>query len=160
MPNEKEVVATVPAPGSNGQKISSESKCPIAHGTRKFQTNAEWWPNQLNLKVLHQHSPLSDPMGKEFNYTEEFKSLDLDSVMEVFHSTRDLDKARDLVRVYRQHAKQEFELLEGTRDQAEPVAGKQFLGYDLSRDLFNSLLWYGLEICYQVGGAWNHENTG
>ena len=85
MPNEKEVVATVPAPGNNGQKISSESKCPIAHGTRKFQTNAEWWPNQLNLKVLHQHSPLSDPMGKEFNYTEEFKSLDLDSVMKDLH---------------------------------------------------------------------------
>ncbi|PYQ39547.1 MAG: catalase/peroxidase HPI [Acidobacteria bacterium] len=86
MPNEKEVVATVPAPGSNGQKISSESKCPIAHGTRKFQTNAEWWPNQLNLKVLHQHSPLSDPMGKEFNYAEEFKSLDLDSVMKDLHA--------------------------------------------------------------------------
>src|SRR5438270_2036677 len=86
MPNEKEVVATVPAPGNNGQKISSESKCPIAHGTRKFQTNAEWWPNQLNLKVLHQHSPLSDPMGKEFNYTEEFKSLDLDSVMKDLHA--------------------------------------------------------------------------
>ena len=85
MLNEKEVVATVPAPGSNGQKISSESKCPIAHGTRKFQTNAEWWPNQLNLKVLHQHSPLSDPMGKEFNYAEEFKSLDLDSVMKDLH---------------------------------------------------------------------------
>ena len=86
MLNEKEVVATVPAPGSNGQKISSESKCPIAHGTRKFQTNAEWWPNQLNLKVLHQHSPLSDPMGKEFNYAEEFKSLDLDSVMKDLHA--------------------------------------------------------------------------
>ena len=86
MSNEKEVVTTVPGPGSNGQKMSSESKCPVAHGARKFQTNAEWWPNQLNLKVLHQHSPLSDPMGKEFNYAEEFKTLDLDSVIKDLHA--------------------------------------------------------------------------
>src|SRR2546423_11535039 len=86
MLNEKEVVATVPAPGSNGQKISSESKCPIAHGTRKFQTNAEWWPDQLNLKILHQHSPLSDPMGEAFNYAEEFKSLDLNAVIKDLHA--------------------------------------------------------------------------
>jgi catalase-peroxidase len=86
MPNEKEVVASVPAPGSNGQKMSSESKCPVAHGARKFQTNADWWPNQMNLKVLHQHSPLSDPMGKEFNYAEEFKSLDLDAVIKDLHA--------------------------------------------------------------------------
>ena len=86
MSNEKEVVASAPAPGSNGQKMSSESKCPVAHGARKFQTNADWWPNQLNLKVLHQHSPLSDPMGKEFNYAEEFKSLDLDSVIKDLHA--------------------------------------------------------------------------
>ncbi|HEX6823993.1 MAG TPA: catalase/peroxidase HPI [Candidatus Sulfotelmatobacter sp.] len=66
--------------------MSSESKCPVAHGARKFQTNAEWWPNQLNLKVLHQHSPLSDPMGKEFNYAEEFKTLDLDSVIKDLHA--------------------------------------------------------------------------
>ncbi len=86
MSNEKEVVASVPAPGSNGQKMSSESKCPVAHGARKFQTNADWWPNQMNLKVLHQHSPLSDPMGKAFNYAEEFKSLDLDSVIKDLHA--------------------------------------------------------------------------
>jgi catalase-peroxidase len=86
MSNEKEVVVSVPAPGSNGQKMSSESKCPVAHGARKFQTNADWWPNQLNLKVLHQHSPLSDPMGKEFHYAEEFKSLDLDSVIKDLHA--------------------------------------------------------------------------
>jgi catalase-peroxidase len=43
--------------------------------------NATWWPNQLNLKILHQNSPLSDPMGKEFNYAEEFKSLDLHAVI-------------------------------------------------------------------------------
>ena len=44
-------------------------------------TNADWWPNQLNLKILHQHSPLSDPMDKRFNYAEEFKSLDLHAVI-------------------------------------------------------------------------------
>ena len=43
-------------------------------------SNREWWPNQLNLKTLHQHSSLSDPMGKDFNYAEEFKSLDLKAV--------------------------------------------------------------------------------
>jgi len=86
MSNEKEVVASVPAPGSNGQKMSGESKCPVAHGARKSQTNADWWPNQLNLKVLHQHSPLCDPMGTEFNYAEEFKSLDLNSVIKDLHA--------------------------------------------------------------------------
>src|SRR5271170_1914849 len=56
------------------------------HGAHKHTaagaaTNAYWWPNQLNLKVLHQHSSLSDPMDKEFNYAEEFKSLDLNAVI-------------------------------------------------------------------------------
>jgi catalase-peroxidase len=48
--------------------------------------NADWWPNQLNLKILHQHSPLSDPMGEAFNYAEEFKSLDLDAVIKDLHA--------------------------------------------------------------------------
>ena len=48
--------------------------------------NADWWPNQVNLKVLHQHSPLSDPMGKEFNYAEEFKTLDLNAVIKDLHA--------------------------------------------------------------------------
>jgi catalase-peroxidase len=60
---------------------STESKCPVAHGARKRQTNADWWPKQPDLKVLHQNSELSDPMGKEFNYAEEFKSLDLNAVI-------------------------------------------------------------------------------
>jgi catalase-peroxidase len=61
------------------------TKCPVMNGV---QTNAagggtsnrDWWPNQLNLRVLHQNSDLSDPMGKEFNYTREFKKLDLDAL--------------------------------------------------------------------------------
>jgi catalase-peroxidase len=68
------------------QNNSTESKCPVAHDARKFQTNADWWPNQLDLKVLHQHSPLSSPMGEEFDYAEEFKSLDLNAVIKDLHA--------------------------------------------------------------------------
>ena len=68
------------------EKTATESKCPVAHGPRRSHTNVDWWPNQLNLKVLHQHSPLSDPMGKEFNYAEEFKTLDLDAVIKDLHA--------------------------------------------------------------------------
>src|ERR1700688_3614648 len=63
------------------KNTATESKRPVAHGARKSYTNADWWPNQLNLQVLHQHSPLSDPMDKEFNYAKEFKSLDLNAVI-------------------------------------------------------------------------------
>ena len=71
--------------------MSTEAKCPVMSGARKHAvagatTNADWWPNQLNLKILHQNSPLSDPMGKEFNYAEEFKSLDLDAVIKDLHA--------------------------------------------------------------------------
>jgi catalase-peroxidase len=56
-------------------------------------SNQDWWPNQLNLKVLHQNSPMSDPMGKDFNYAEEFKSLDLDAlkkdIVEVMTTSQD-----------------------------------------------------------------------
>ena len=81
---EKEFAATAGATAPDTQQSSStESKCPVAHGNgrSKPQTNATWWPNQLNVNILHQHSPKSDPMGKEFNYAEEFKSLDLNAVV-------------------------------------------------------------------------------
>ncbi len=65
---------------------ATESKCPVAHGARNSYTNADWWPNQLNLKMLSQHSPKSDPMGEEFNYAEEFKSLDLKAVIKDLHA--------------------------------------------------------------------------
>lgn len=54
------------------------NKCPVSHN--RGTSNKDWWPNQLNLKILHQHSALSNPMDAAFNYAEEFKSLDLDSV--------------------------------------------------------------------------------
>ncbi len=61
------------------------SKCPVLGGAHKHTavgstSNQHWWPNQLNLKVLHQNAPLSDPMGQGFNYAEAFKSLDLDAL--------------------------------------------------------------------------------
>ena len=56
---------------------SSEAKCPFPHGNgHAVRTNQDWWPNGLNLNILHQHSSLSDPMSPNFNYAEEFKSLD------------------------------------------------------------------------------------
>ncbi|TAJ35626.1 MAG: catalase/peroxidase HPI [Reyranella sp.] len=66
----------------NEQNAESASKCPVAHGARPKETfagrsNRDWWPNQLNLKVLHQNSALSDPMAKDFDYAAEFKKLDL-----------------------------------------------------------------------------------
>jgi catalase-peroxidase len=83
---EKELVAEagVSVPG-NQQSSSIEAKCPVAHGARKSNANTDWWPNQLNLNVLHQHSSLSNPMDKQFNYAEEFKSLDLNAVIKDLH---------------------------------------------------------------------------
>ncbi len=67
---------------------NQETKCPVSHGARRAaaRSNADWWPNQLNLKILHQHSPLSNPMDKEFDYAEEFKSLDLNAVIKDLHA--------------------------------------------------------------------------
>src|SRR6202167_2399150 len=59
---------------------TTESKCPFHHAAGGGTTNRDWWPNQLSLKILHQHSSLSDPMGENFNYAEEFNSLDLAAV--------------------------------------------------------------------------------
>ena len=57
----------------------SAGKCPVVH-TTAARANRDWWPNQLNLQVLHQHSPLSNPMGEAFDYAEEFKKLDLEAL--------------------------------------------------------------------------------
>ena len=68
--------------GNDAQKAGG---CPVAHGSAKHVTlgaksNRDWWPNQLNIKILHQHSALSNPLGTGFNYAEAFKKLDLDAV--------------------------------------------------------------------------------
>ncbi len=63
----------------DGYTVSGAGQCPVAHGTTNMsmRTNRDWWPNQLNVRMLHQNSDLSDPMGKGFIYAEEFKKLDL-----------------------------------------------------------------------------------
>src|SRR6267378_2939834 len=82
--------AGAPAPNSQEKTVATEGKCPVGGDARRQAarrvTNADWWPNQLNLKILQQDSPLSDPMGEEFNYAEEFKSLDLDTVIKDLHA--------------------------------------------------------------------------
>ena len=75
--------------------MSTEAKCPFAagapvsmktHALAGATTNANWWPNQLNVKMLNQNSPLSNPMGEAFNYAEEFNSLDLHAVVKDLHA--------------------------------------------------------------------------
>jgi catalase-peroxidase len=70
---------------TTGGNMASESKCPVTGGT-SVHTNRDWWPNQLNLQVLHQHSTLSNPMGEAFDYAKEFKSLDLNAVTKDLHA--------------------------------------------------------------------------
>ena len=56
--------------------MSTEAKCPFNHAAGGGTTNQDWWPNQLKVELLHQHSSKSDPMGGDFDYAKEFKSLD------------------------------------------------------------------------------------
>ena len=68
--------------------MSNESKCPVMHHAHAQGTiaNQQWWPNQLNLKMLYQNPPAANPMGEDFNYAEAFKTLDLDTLKQ------DIDK--------------------------------------------------------------------
>src|SRR5262245_40894067 len=70
---------------------AGETKCPMSgghhpHRMAPARSNRDWWPNQLNLQVLHQHSALSNPMGEAFDYAKEFKSLDLNAVIKDLHA--------------------------------------------------------------------------
>ncbi|PIV72071.1 MAG: catalase-peroxidase, partial [Rhodocyclales bacterium CG17_big_fil_post_rev_8_21_14_2_50_68_7] len=60
--------------------MSTETKCPFVHKVGSGTANRDWWPNQLPLEILHQHMSQTSPMGADFNYAEEFKSLDLTAV--------------------------------------------------------------------------------
>ena len=69
---------------------NGESKCPFTGGMLKKSagggtSNRDWWPNQLKLNILRQHSSLSDPMGEDFDYAEAFKTLDLAAVKQDLH---------------------------------------------------------------------------
>jgi catalase-peroxidase len=67
--------------------MAAELKCPVAGHTRaSVHTSAQWWPNQLRLNVLHQHSPQASPMDETFDYAKEFESLDLDAVVGDLHA--------------------------------------------------------------------------
>ena len=71
--------------------MTNEAKCPFSGGAGKNAmtrgtTNADWWPEQLNLKMLHQRSDLSNPMGADFDYAEAFAKLDLDAVVKDLHA--------------------------------------------------------------------------
>jgi catalase-peroxidase len=66
--------------------MNDESKCPVMHTTVAARSNRDWWPNQLDLQILHRHSALSNPMGESFDYAKEFKSLDLNAVIKDLHA--------------------------------------------------------------------------
>ncbi len=74
---DKELTTSAAAP--------AESKCPFSHGATA-PTNRDWWPEQLDVQVLHQHSTLSNPMDEEFDYAKEFKTLDLHAVVKDLHA--------------------------------------------------------------------------
>ena len=66
--------------------MTAEMKCPVAHTPKQRRTNSHWWPDQVNLDMLHQHSALSDPMVEDFDYRAEFKTLDVDAVVKDLHA--------------------------------------------------------------------------
>ena len=68
--------------------MATETKCPVVHGTTNvgMRSNSDWWPSQLNLRILRQNSPQSDPMGETFNYAEEFKKLDYKGLKKDLHA--------------------------------------------------------------------------
>src|SRR5262245_2360246 len=84
-------IERVPAPGDPVLDINESSRCPFTGGAIKYttstrQSNRDWWPNALDLKILRQNSSLADPMGEDFNYAKEFKTLDLHAVIKDLHA--------------------------------------------------------------------------
>ena len=80
------------APDANHKvwEVNESKRCPFMGGSTHYtagsgRSNRDWWPNQLNLSILRQHSSLSNPMGEDFNYAEEFKKLDLAAVKQDLH---------------------------------------------------------------------------
>ncbi len=69
--------------------MSTEAKCPVHHSTSSGPSNRDWWPNELRLDLFNQHSSKSNPMGQDFDYEKEFKTLDLRRAEEGFGSVDD-----------------------------------------------------------------------
>src|SRR5947199_7066909 len=81
---EKDVTQAAAAVANNDQPLAGAAKCPVAHGARGPR-NRDWWPDALDVSVLHRNSSLSDPMGEGFDYANEVESLDLDAVIKDLH---------------------------------------------------------------------------
>ena len=64
----------------DGNDHSNITMCPVMHAKAGVRSNSDWWPNQLNVKILYQNSSKSDPMNRDFNYSAEFKKLDLNAL--------------------------------------------------------------------------------
>jgi len=73
-------------PTSETAPDAGQSKCPFHHAGKTGTSNKDWWPNQLNLKILHQHSPLTDPMDGDFDYAKAFGELDYDALKRDLHA--------------------------------------------------------------------------
>jgi catalase-peroxidase len=82
--------AKCPVPHDGNPSTSTETASPmpgaVTHNSRKITRNEHWWPDRLDLAVLHQNTKLADPMGQDFDYAKEFKSLDLDAVIKDLHA--------------------------------------------------------------------------
>src|SRR5881227_514998 len=82
---QKEVEVKEAASANLAKTVAAEAKCPVASGVRG-RRNRDWWPEALDISVLHRNSSLSDPMGDGFDYAKEFESLDLDAVIKDLHA--------------------------------------------------------------------------
>src|SRR3954465_15157724 len=79
---ENEKTKTAEAVANSDKTVEGTAKCPVAHGpTSRGRGNREWWPDALDISVLHRNSSLSDPMGNGFDYAKQFESLDLNAVI-------------------------------------------------------------------------------
>src|ERR1700761_7279919 len=82
---EKDVTEAAANVAQNDKPGAGAAKCPVAHGASR-RGNRDWWPEGLDISVLHRNSSLSDPMGEAFDYAKEFKALDLNAVVKDLHA--------------------------------------------------------------------------
>src|SRR5580693_5121724 len=77
---------SIPSTSTTSTETASPMHGAVTHNSRKITRNEHWWPDRLDLAILHQNTKLADPMGKDFDYASEFKSLDLDAVIKDLHA--------------------------------------------------------------------------